>query len=126
MNDAVPSAMAATAWTPPRTWISSAPPRCIAAIVSGCGPPWFGGVQAVICPTPGDARRNDAHMRRRDHRIAAARHIAADLPDGNVAMAEHDAGQGLDFDITQRGALDLGKMANLLLREFDVLDRLWR
>jgi len=65
-------------------------------------------------------------MRRRDHRIAAARHIAADLPDGNVAMAEHDAGQGLDFDITQRGALDLGKMANLLLREFDVLDRLWR
>ena len=49
---AVPSAIAATAWTPPNTWISSAPPRCIAAIVSGCGPPWFGGVQAVMWPTP--------------------------------------------------------------------------
>ena len=24
----------------------------IATIVSGCGPPWFGGVQAVMWPTP--------------------------------------------------------------------------
>ena len=24
----------------------------MAAIVSGCGPPWFGGVQAVMWPTP--------------------------------------------------------------------------
>ena len=31
---------------------SSAPPRCIAAIVSGCGPPWFGGVQAAMWSTP--------------------------------------------------------------------------
>jgi hypothetical protein len=27
-------------------------PKCIAAMVSGCGPPWFGGVQAVMWPTP--------------------------------------------------------------------------
>ena len=41
-------------------------------------------------------------------------------------MAEHDAGQGLDLDIAQRGALDLGEIADLGLREFDVVDRLRR
>ena len=35
----VPSAMAATACTPPSTKISSAPPKCIAATIAGCGPP---------------------------------------------------------------------------------------
>ena len=41
-------------------------------------------------------------------------------------MAEKHAGQGLDLDILQRGALDLGKIADLGLREFDVGDRLRR
>ena len=35
-------------------------------------------------------------------------------------------GQGLDLDILQRGALDLGEIADLRLREFDVVDRLRR
>src|SRR5262252_2583237 len=101
LNDPVPSAMAATAWTPPRIWISSAPPRCIAAIVSGCGPPWFGGVQAGDVPDPGDPRGDDGHVRRGDHRVASARDIAADTADRNVPVPEHDAGQCLDFDIAQ-------------------------
>ncbi len=41
-------------------------------------------------------------------------------------MAEHDAGQGLDLDIAHRGALDLGEIADLLLREADVVERLRR
>ena len=41
-------------------------------------------------------------------------------------MAEHHARQGLDLDILQRGALDLGEIADLGLREFDVGDRLRR
>ena len=45
---AVPSAIAATACTPPRTKISSAPPRCMAATMAGCGPPWKGGAQATM------------------------------------------------------------------------------
>ena len=32
--------------------ISSAPPRCIAATVAGCGTPFNGGVQATTCRTP--------------------------------------------------------------------------
>src|ERR687894_167734 len=96
-NVSVPSAIAATAWTPPRTWISSAPARCIAAIVSGCGMPWFGGGQAGMWAAP------------------------ATRP-----LAKHDAGQGLDLDITHRFALDLGKVADLRLREADVVESLRR
>ena len=75
---------------------------------------------------PGDPRGDDRHMRRGDHRIAPARHIAADPADRDVAVAEHDPGQGLDLDILHRGALDLGEVADLRLREFDVVDRLRR
>ncbi len=64
---------------------------------------------------PGDPRGDDRHMRRGDHRIAPARHIAADAADRDVAMAEHDAGQRLDLDIAHRCALDLGEVADLLL-----------
>ena len=49
---AVPRAMAATAWTPPSTYISSAPAMTIAATVSGCGFPFVGGVQAMMRSTP--------------------------------------------------------------------------
>ena len=48
----VPSAMAATACTPPSTKISSAPPKCMAATMAGCGPPLCGGAQAMMRPTP--------------------------------------------------------------------------
>ena len=75
---------------------------------------------------PGDARGDDRHMRRGDHRIAPAGHVAADAADRDVAMAEHDAGQGLDLDIAHRFALDLGEIADLRLREADVVERLRR
>ena len=41
-------------------------------------------------------------------------------------MAEHHAGQGLDLDILQRGALDFGEAADLSLGELDVVDGLRR
>ncbi len=41
-------------------------------------------------------------------------------------MAEKHAGQGLDLDILERGALELGEIADLGLREFDVGDGLRR
>src|SRR6266550_3311987 len=47
----VPRPIAAIAWMPPSTQISSAPPSTIAAMVSGCGAPWFGGVQATMRDT---------------------------------------------------------------------------
>ena len=48
----VPRPIAAIAWMPPSTQISSAPPSTIAAMVSGCGAPWLGGVQAMMRETP--------------------------------------------------------------------------
>jgi hypothetical protein len=77
-------------------------------------------------PDAGDTRSDDRHVRRSDHRISPARDIAADAADRDVLVAEHDAGQCLDFDIAHRGALKLGKMADLRLCEFDVLDRFGR
>jgi hypothetical protein len=77
-------------------------------------------------PDPGDARRDDAHMRRGDHGIAAARHIAPDTADRDVPVPEYDPRQCLDLDIVHRAPLDLGEIADLRLREFDVLDRLRR
>ena len=41
-------------------------------------------------------------------------------------MAEHHSRQSLDLDIPERSPLDLGKIADLPLREFDVVDRLRR
>jgi len=77
-------------------------------------------------PDPGDPSGDDRHVRGGDHRVAAARHIAADTADRDVLMAEHDPGQSLDLDIFQRGALDLREIADLRLREFDIADGLWR
>ena len=73
---------------------------------------------------PGDARRDDRHMRRGDHRIAPAGDIAADTADRDMAMAEHDAGQSLDLDITHQFALDLSEIADLRLREADIVELL--
>ena len=41
-------------------------------------------------------------------------------------VPEHDPRQCLDLDIAHRGALDLGEIADLRLREFDIVDRLRR
>ncbi len=50
--DSVPSAIAATAWTPPSRKISSAPARCSAATVAAGITPRIGGVHAVTRSTP--------------------------------------------------------------------------
>ena len=70
----------------------------------------------------GDLGGDDRHVRAGDHRIAAARHVAADRIDRDVAMAEHDAGQGLDLEVEHGVALLLREIPDLRLREFDVLD----
>src|SRR6185503_7303300 len=93
----VPSAIAATACTPPSTKISSAPPKCIAATMAGCGPPLNGGAQAMIFFTP--ATRAVTIDMCADHRVAPARHVAADRVHGDVLVPEHDARQRLDFEV---------------------------
>src|SRR5579884_993289 len=75
---------------------------------------------------PGDPGGDDRHMRRGDHRIAPARDVTADAADRDVAVSEHHSRQGLDLDILQRGALDLGEVADLRLGEADVVERLRR
>ena len=52
-----------------------------------------------------------------DHRIAPARHVAADRVHRDVAVAEHDAGQRLDFEIVHGVALLLREIAHLGLGE---------
>ena len=74
----------------------------------------------------GHLRGQHAHVRRRDHRITAPRHIAADAGDRDVLVAEPNAGQRLHLHIAQRGTLHLGKAADLRLGELDVLDHLCR
>ena len=70
----------------------------------------------------GDPRGDDRHVRRGDHRIAPARHVAADGVDRDVLVAEHDAGQRLDFDVLHAVALLLREVAHLRLREPDVVE----
>ncbi len=70
----------------------------------------------------GDARGDDRHVRGGDHRIAPARHVAADRIDRDMAVAEHDAGQRLDLDVEHAIALLLREVADLRLREFDVIE----
>jgi hypothetical protein len=73
----------------------------------------------------GDARGDDAHVRRRDERVFAAGHVTADAVDRDVLVPEHHARQRFDFHVTQRIPLDLREVADLLLRELDVLDHLF-
>ena len=70
----------------------------------------------------GDPRGDDRHVRRGDHRIAPARHVAADRVDRDVPVAEHDAGQGLDLEVAHAVALRLREVAHLRLREPDVVE----
>ena len=65
--------------------------------------------------------RQHRHVGRSKQGILTARHIAADALDRNVAVAKYDARQRLDLDVEERSFLRLGKIAHLLLREFDVL-----
>ena len=74
----------------------------------------------------GHFRGQHAHVRRGDHRVAPARHVAADAADRNVLVAQPHARQGFDFDVVQRGALGFGETADLGLSELDVLDHLGR
>ena len=65
--------------------------------------------------------RDHRHVGGRQQRILAARHVAADRVDRDVLVAEYHPRQGLDLDVLQRVALDLREVADLLLREQDVL-----
>jgi len=62
-----------------------------------------------------DFRRNDAHLGRAEHRIAAAGDVAADGADGNVLVAKDDAGPDLDFKGQQCRKLGAGEAADVLL-----------
>ena len=70
----------------------------------------------------GDARGDDRHVRGGDHRIAPARHVAADRVHRDVAVAEDDAGQRLDLQVLHGVALLLREVAHLRLRELDVVE----
>jgi hypothetical protein len=61
------------------------------------------------------------HVRRRDHRVLAARHVAADPVHRDVLLAQHHARQGLDLEVPERGALVLREAADLRLGEADVV-----
>ena len=69
----------------------------------------------------GDLGGDHAHMRRSDHRVAPARHVAADAADRNVSVAEDHARDRLDLHVGHRVALDPGEVADLGLGELDVL-----
>ena len=75
---------------------------------------------------PGHLRGDDAHVGRRDHRVPAARHVRADVPDRNVPVAETHAGERLDVEIEHRFALRLSEPPHLRLAEGDVLEHLGR
>ena len=70
----------------------------------------------------GDPRGDDRHVRRGDHRIAAARHVAADRVHRDVPVAEDHAGQRLDLQVLHRVLLLLREVAHLRLRELDVVE----
>ncbi len=67
-------------------------------------------------------RGHDRHVRRRHHRVAAARHIAADAVHRDVAVPEHDARKRLDLEVVERRLLLLGEIADLRLGEADVVE----
>src|SRR3546814_19467961 len=73
-----------------------------------------------------DLGGDDRHVRRGEQRIFAAGNIAACARHRDGAMAEDDARHRHDLDVADRGALDLGEVADLRLRELDVLQRLAR
>src|SRR6266536_1588692 len=67
-------------------------------------------------------RRDDAHLRGGDHRIAPARNIRACARDRDVAMPERDARKRLQLDVQDRRSLGFREPAHLSLGETDVLE----
>ena len=63
----------------------------------------------------------DAHDGRRNERILAARHVAADRLDGNDLLAERDAVADLGLELVHGVALALGELDHLMLAEGEVL-----
>ena len=82
---------------------------------------WRAGRNALDA---GDLRRDDAHVRGGDHRVAAAGHVRADARHGNVPVAEPDAGKRLHLEVGHRRPLCLRERAHLLLAERDVVEHL--
>ncbi len=68
----------------------------------------------------GDLGRHDRHDRRREQRIAAARHVAADALDRDHAVAQMDAGQRLDLERQDGRELRLGESAHIGDGEFGI------
>ena len=68
--------------------------------------------------------RDDAHVRRGDHRVAATGHVAPHAAHREVPVAEEHAREGLDLDVRERCALREGEAPDLLLGEADVVERL--
>ena len=71
---------------------------------------------------PGHLRGQDRHVGRGEQRILAAGHVAAHAVHRNVPVAQDHPGQSFDFDVLQRVLLDLREIADLRLREPDVVD----
>ena len=108
----VPSAMAATACTPPSTKIRRRRRNAwrlrwpdAAALERRRA-----GDDALYAGDPG---RDDGHMRGGDHRIAAAWHIAANRVHRDVAVAKHDTGQRLDLEVVHGLLLLLREVSHL-------------
>ncbi len=70
----------------------------------------------------GDLCRQHRHMRRRQQRILAARHVAANRRDRDMPVPQDHAGQGLDLELGHRRLLLFGEVAHLGLCEGDVLE----
>src|SRR3546814_16729767 len=66
-----------------------------------------------------DLGGDDRHVRRGEQRTFAAGNIAACARHRDGAMAAEDARHRLDLDVADRGALDLGEVPDLRLREPD-------
>ena len=71
-----------------------------------------------------DLGRHDGHDRRRQQRIAAARHVAADALDRDDPMAEMQARAQFDLKRQDGAELRLGEVADVVDGEFGVGARL--
>ena len=78
---------------------------------------WRAGDDALAAR---DLGRDYRHMSRCQQRVFAARHIAADGIDRDIAVAEHHAGQGFHLNIAQSRFLMFGEIAHLGLRKADI------
>ncbi len=101
----------------------SAPARCWAATIGGGRLALVGRGAGDDARHAGDLGGDHRHVGGGDHRVLAARHVAADRVHRDVLVAEHDAWQRLDLDVLERRALLLGEVPDLRLGELDVLDR---